>query len=292
VSDSWTTLKVLEWTTQRFDRAEIESARLEAQVLLASVLGCDRVALYTRFDQPLGADELAAYRELIRRRLAGEPVAYLVGEQEFWSLPFEVAPSVLIPRRDSETVIEVVLDRIADRKAALRIADIGTGSGALAITLAHELPAATVIATDLSADALAVAERNAARNSVADRVELRRGDLLAPLAGEPGFDVVVANLPYVRTGELAGLAREVGREPVGALDGGPDGLAPMRALVAGVADRLVPGGLLVLEHGFDQAADVAAMIRDTGRFDEIETRKDLGKQPRVTSARAVSSPPV
>jgi release factor glutamine methyltransferase len=285
VSETWTTLKVLEWTTSRFQRAGIESARLEAQVLLAHTLACDRVRLYMDFDRPLRADELGNYRALIQRRLSGEPLAYLVGEQEFWSLPFRVGPEVLIPRRDSETVIEVVLDQTTDRAAPLRIADLCTGSGVLAITLARELGQAQVVATDISEAAARVARDNAERNLVADRVEVRVGDLHAPLAGEPPFDVLVSNPPYVRSADIPGLAREVRCEPRLALDGGPDGLMFYARIVAAAPALLVPGGLLVLEHGFDQDHAVRQLIDATGVFEPAATRHDLGGQPRVTHAR-------
>lgn len=285
MSETWTTLKVLEWTTTRFQRAGIESARLEAQVLLAHTLACDRVRLYMDFDRPLRVDELGSYRALIQRRLSGEPLAYLVGEQEFWSLPFRVGPEVLIPRRDSETVIEVVLDQITDRAAPLRIADLCTGSGVLAITLARELGQAQVVATDISEAAAGIARDNAERNRVADRVEVRVGDLHAPLSGEAPFDVLVSNPPYVRSADIAGLAREVRCEPRLALDGGPDGLMFYARIVAAAPALLVPGGLLVFEHGFDQDHAVRQLIDATGAFEPAATRHDLGGQPRVTHAR-------
>jgi release factor glutamine methyltransferase len=285
VDAAWTPLKVLDWTTSRFERAGLDSARLEAQVLLAHVLGCDRVGLYTQFDKPLGEDELASYRELIRRRLAGEPVAYLVGEQEFWSLPLKVGPEVLIPRRDSETVIEVVLDAMSAREAALRVLDVATGSGALALALATELPRAQVVATDVSEAALAVAAANVERCGVTERVELRRGELLAPLRGEPPFDVVVANLPYVPSGEVEALAPEVRREPALALDGGPDGLDLIRRLVAELPGAVAAGGLVALEHGWDQGGAVRELLDREGAFEAAATRRDLGGRERVTFAR-------
>ena len=170
---AWTTLGVLDWTTQRFNEAGIGAARLEAQILLAHVLGCSRMQLYTGFDKPLGEAELTSYRELIRRRLGGEPVAYLVGEHEFWSLPFYIDEHVLVPRPDTETVVEVARARRADRAAPCRVLDLCTGSGALAVALAKELPAAQVIATEISAPAVAIAKRNAERNGFADRVDVR-----------------------------------------------------------------------------------------------------------------------
>ncbi len=279
----WTTLSVLDWTTQRFSEAGIAGARLEAQLLLAQVLACSRVQLYTAFDKPLAEPELAAYRGLIKRRLGGEPVAYLLGEQEFWGLPFFVDPDVLVPRPDSETVIEVVRALSADRAAPCRILDLCTGSGAIAVSLAREYPAATIIATELSPAAAAIAVRNAERNAVADRVTVRTGDLFAPVAGER-FDVITANPPYVTTAVLATLAAEVRREPRLALDGGPDGLAFYDRIAAAAGEYLCPDGVLVLEHGFDQAEGVRMRLAAAG-FAAITLVHDLGKQPRVTSAR-------
>jgi release factor glutamine methyltransferase len=282
---AWTTLEVLNWTSQRFGEAGMESARLEAQVLLAHALGCTRVQLYTGFDKPLGEEELARIRGLIKRRLGGEPLAYVIGEQEFWSLPFWVDPAVLVPRHD--TVVQVVLDAIApgERAAPRRVADLCTGSGILAVTLARELPGARVIATDVSPEAAAVARRNADRHAVADRVEVRVGDLLAPLAGEAPFDVVVSNPPYVATGDLAGLSAEVKREPRLALDGGPDGLDLVRRLVAGLPALVAPGGLIAIEHGFDQGDAARAIVDASGSFAPAATRADLAGRPRVTWAR-------
>ncbi len=281
---SWTTAAVLDWTTKRFAEAGIDAARLEAQVLLAHALGCTRVQLYTGFDRPLDEDELARARGLIKRRLAGEPVAYLVGTQEFWSLSFAVDERVLVPRHDTETVIQVVLDQVGERQAPWRVLDVCTGSGVLAVTLARELAAARVVATELSPAAAEVARANAARLGVADRVEVREGDLLASVAGEV-FDVVVANPPYIATAVIATLDREVQREPRQALDGGVDGLDLLRRLVVAAPDHVAPGGLLVLEHGHDQGEAVRALCDATGGFAPAATVRDLGKQPRVTWAR-------
>lgn len=281
----WTTLKVLDWTAKRFADAGLAAARLEAQVLLAHVLGCSRVQLYTGFDRPLEEPELARYRELIRRRLAGEPVAYLVGEQEFWSLPFAVDAHVLVPRRDTETLIEVVLEELPDRAAPRTVVDACTGSGCVAVTLARELLGARVLATDVSPEAAALARANAEKNAVADRVEVRVGDLLAPVADALPVEVLVANPPYVATGDLAGLSAEVRREPRVALDGGADGLDLIRRLVAAAPEAVAPGGLVALEHGFDQADRVRALLDATGAFTAATTRKDLGGQPRITYAR-------
>ncbi len=284
----WTTLKVLTWTAQKFAERAIESARLDAELLLAHVLGTTRVQLYTSFDKPLGPDELAKYRELVKRRLAGEPVAYLIGEQEFWSLPLHVDARVLIPRRDTEALVEVALRAArALPPDGLRIADVCTGSGAVAIALAHELPGATVVATDASEDALAVARANIARHALGERVTVRAGDLGKPLALDQ-FEIVTSNPPYVAAGEIASLAPEVRHEPRVALDGGPDGLDVLRRLVPAATTNLVLGGVLAVEHGFDQGDAVAALFEAAGYVD-VSTTKDLAGHDRVTSGKVARS---
>jgi release factor glutamine methyltransferase len=277
----WTTLTVLDWTAKRFATAGLATARLEAQVLLAHVLHCTRVQLYTNFDRPLDPAELAGYRDLIKRRLGGEPVAYLVGEQEFWSLPFFVDASVLIPRRDTETLVEVAL-RFARERRVARIADLCTGSGAVAIALAKECPDAEVIATDVSADALAVARANVAQHA-AGRVTLLEGDLTAPLGGT--FDVIVSNPPYVTKAEMARLAPDVRREPALALDGGADGLEVIRRLVGQARAFLSPGGLLAIEHGWEQGTAVRALFETAG-LGAVATVNDLAGRERVTRGTA------
>ncbi len=284
---TWTTAAVLEWTTKRFTDAKIGAARLEAQVLLAHALGCTRVQLYTGFDRPLAEAELTAARELIKRRLAGEPLAYLVREQEFWSLPFTVDPSVLIPRHDTETVVSVVLDRVGERATERRILDLCTGAGPLAVALARELPGARVLATDVSPAAAALARTNAARNGVGERVEVAEGDLWAAV-GDRSFDVVVSNPPYIATGELAGLDREVQREPRLALDGGADGLALFRRLIAELPAHVVADGLVAFEHGHDQGEGVRVLLDATGAFTPAATERDLAKLQRVTWSRRLT----
>ena len=277
---TWTTLAVLDWTTKRFSEAGISSARLEAQVLLAHVLGCTRTQLYTGFDKPLAEAELAGYRELIKRRLAGEPVAYLVSEHEFWGMPFHVDANVLVPRPDTETVVEVARATRADRKAACRVLDLCTGSGAIAIALAKELPAATIVATDVSEAAAALARRNAERNGFADRIEVRRGDLWEAVAGET-FDLITANPPYIASAVIPTLSAEVKREPAIALDGGADGLAFYDRICAKAREHLVAGGALVVEHGYDQAEAVRARFEAAG-LTGVTLVHDLAKNPRVT----------
>jgi release factor glutamine methyltransferase len=277
---TWTTLSVLEWTTKRFAEAGIGAARLEAQVLLAHVLQCTRTQLYMSFDKPLGEAELAAYRELIKRRLAGEPVAYLVGEHEFWGMPLYVDPSVLVPRPDTETVIEVARELRGDRSAPCRVLDLCTGSGAIALALAKELPAATVVATDVSEAAVAIARKNAARNGRGERVDVRLGDLWAPV-GDETFDLIASNPPYIASAVIPTLPAEVRREPVLALDGGNDGMAFYDRICGEARRHLVPGGALVVEHGFDQADAVRERFERAG-LTKVTLVHDLAKHPRVT----------
>ncbi|HEX2685784.1 MAG TPA: peptide chain release factor N(5)-glutamine methyltransferase [Kofleriaceae bacterium] len=276
----WTTLGVLDWTTQRFSEVGIAAARLEAQILLAHVLGCSRVQLYTGFDKPLAEAELARYRGLIKRRLAGESVSYLVGETEFWGLPFYVDPSVLVPRPDTETVIEVARIARPDRATGARILDLCTGSGVIAVSLAKEYPAAQVVATEISPAAAAIARSNAERNGVAGRVDVRGGDLFAPVHGER-FELIASNPPYIASGVIPTLSAEVRREPVIALDGGHDGLQFYDRICAEVRGHLTPGGVLIVEHGYDQAEAVRARFAAAG-LSGVTLVHDLGKNPRVT----------
>lgn len=279
VAQTWTPLAVLEWTTKRFADASIGAARLEAQLIVAHALGCTRMQLYTGFDKPLAEPELASIRELIKRRLAGEPVAYLIGEHEFWGMPLAIDRSVLVPRPDTETLVEVA-KQLAP--AAMRVLDLCTGSGAIALALAKELPAARVIATELSPDAAKVARQNVAKHGLA--VEVREGDLWTPVAGER-FELIVSNPPYVATAVIDTLSPEVRREPRIALDGGPDGLAFYDRICAAARDHLEPGGVLAVEHGFDQADAVRARFEAAGIV-RVTVVADLGKNPRVTSGFA------
>jgi release factor glutamine methyltransferase len=279
----WTILEVLNWTTTRFAERSLPSPRLDAELLAAHAFGLARIQLYAQFDRPLSADELGRFRELVKRRQAGEPVAYIVGRKEFWSLDLAVDRRVLIPRPDTETAVEAAL-ALLPADAPVRVCDVGTGSGAIALAIKKERPQATVVAIDLSADALAVASENAQRLGLA--VEFRHGDLLAPLAAEQGvgaFDVIAANLPYVPRAEVPGLAPEVQAEPLLALDGGDDGLDLVRRLAAAAAAQLRPGGALVLEIGAGQAPATRA-ICEQGGFVRVAAHKDLGGIERVVVA--------
>ncbi len=280
----WTILRVLGWTQGRFTERGIATARLDAELLLAFTLGRERIALYTHFDQPLAPEELTRFRELIKRRLAGEPVAYLVGRKEFRSLDLAVDARVLVPRPDTETLVDVALALLSPFGAATsppRVVDVGTGSGAIAIAIAVARPDVIVEAVDVSPEAAEVAAANARRH--APKVEVHVGDLLSPTQGP--LDLVVSNPPYIPSADIAGLSIDVKREPRLALDGGPDGLAVVRKLVPAARERLVSGGALAIEIGAGQADDTASLFLAAG-FTDIQKTKDLAGVERVVSGRA------
>ncbi len=271
------------------------SARLDAELLLAEVLATDRVGVYLRFDRPLERGEVDAYRALIRRRGEGEPVAHLTGRREFWSRTFLVTPDVLVPRPETELVVERALAWAGARDRALRILDLGTGSGAIAVALAAELPEATVTAVDVSPLAAVIAERNAAAAGVATRVRVVVSDWISALPEGERFDIVVSNPPYIPSGELATLALEVRREPVMALDGGPDGLDAYRRIVVEAARVLEPAGAFICEVGAGQAPAVMALFTAAG-FEAVAAHADLagiarvvGGTMAVAAARVASS---
>lgn len=275
----WTVLKILQWTTDFFRDKGIESARRDAELLLGSSLKLDRVGVYLHFDRPLQESELTAYRALVVRRANREPLQYILGETEFWSLSFAVSPAVLIPRADTEVLVEEAL-RL---NCGPRILDVGTGSGAIAVSLAHELVDAEVVALDISPEALLVAQANARRNGVDDRIVFLEGDL-ARLPEGP-FDLIVSNPPYIPAADVDGLMPEVRDfEPRRALDGGLDGLYPYRMLAAQACLCLAPGGWLLVEVGIDQALAVRQMFAEAGLKDGF-CRDDYGGVPRVVGAR-------
>jgi release factor glutamine methyltransferase len=279
---TWRVLDLLNWTKQHFAAKGIDSPRLDAELLLAHALGCDRLRLYVEFEKPVSPEERARFRGLVKRRAEERvPVAYLTGVREFWSLPLAVTPDVLIPRPDTETLVEAVLARLPDRAAPLAVLDLGTGSGAIALALARELPRAEVTATDVSAAALAVARKNAEALGLAERVRFALGDGFAPLAGER-FDVVVSNPPYVARSEAAALAPELRHEPALALFAEGDGTALLRRIAAEAGPHLRPGGLLALELAPAQAADVTQCLAAAG-FGERAEHRDLAGRVRAVS---------
>jgi len=259
----------------------VAGPRLDAQVLLAHRMGLSRLQLYLRFEQPLTAAEQDDLRELLRRRAAGEPVAYLVGAKEFYSLPFRVDERVLIPRPDSETLIDAAREVFCSAAPAA-IADVGTGSGCLLCALAKEFPSCRGVGIDCDPGALQVAEANVGELGLIERLRLARGDLLAGEAGP--FDLIVANLPYIPAGEIERLPQEVRREPRLALDGGPDGLDLIRRVIPQAMERLSARGWLLLEMGQGQAEAVRERLAAAG-FEDVRVWKDLSGIERVAGGR-------
>jgi release factor glutamine methyltransferase len=293
----------------RLRAAEVPSHALAAELLLMHTLDCDRTRLYTHPEAALDSAAAKKYFALVARRAAGEPTQYLTGKQEFWGLEFEVTPAVLIPRPETEHVVEVALERLGPRgininlasgapSGPLRIADAGTGSGCLAVALAHELPHAEIFATDISAPALEVARRNAARHGVADRIHFLRTNLLEALLHESRitnhesrlFDLIVSNPPYVAHNEAHELPREVrDHEPHQALFPGPTGVEIYDRLIEQSASLLRNGGILVLELGYNSADHVRAIFAAHPQWSNIKITNDLAGIPRVIAAESLSS---
>jgi release factor glutamine methyltransferase len=276
--------ELLNWTRSHFAGLGLETPRLDAELLLAHVLGVERLRLYLDFEKPVGPGERAAFRELVRRRGAERvPVAQLTGRKEFWSLSLEVTSDVLAPRPETETLVEAALALAPEREAELRVLDVGTGTGALALALAKERPKAYIVATDLCFKSLQIARRNADKLGMADRIELLQGSGYEPIQGRR-FDLVVSNPPYLAESERGSLAPELAHEPPHALFAGPDGLAVLRELAAGAASVLAPGGALALEIAPAQAPAVAGLCLAAGLV-EVALHRDLAARPRVVSAR-------
>ena len=280
----WTILKVLEWTKGYLAEKGVENARLESEWLLCAALDLDRVGLYVNFDRPLTETELAACRGMVARRARREPLQYILGTQEFMGLDFEVSPAVLIPRLDTETLVE---EAVRLGRAAKRVLDIGVGSGCIAVTLAKKLPGAEIFGVERSPEALAIARRNAEKHGAP--VTLREGSLFEPFTGER-FDLIVSNPPYIPTGVIAELQPEVrDHEPGGALDGGPDGLAFYRIIIPAAPDYIYAGGWLLVEVGAGQVEQVLALFWETGSFSDLFTAKDQGGIERVVGGRYITT---
>ena len=284
--ESWTVLKLLQWTTAYFQRNNVPEPRTSAEVLLAHVLEQDRLFLYLNYDRPMETSELAAYRAYIKRRLGGEPNQYITGLQEFWSLPVRVSPDVLIPRPETEVLVQAVLEFLDKADPNVDILDLGTGSGAIAIALARELPAARIVAADLSMAALGLAQENAKLNQVDERIFFVRGDMFAAIpGGSQKFKVVVTNPPYISHAEISKLPREIRDfEPHHALEGGPDGLTAIRHIIAEAPTVLSQGGALCMEMGADQTESVSALARDNQHYESYRIIKDYSGLDRVLVA--------
>lgn len=291
-TERWNVLRLLEWTTDFFKQRGSESARLDAEILLAHARGCSRIDLYTAFDSEPDEKTRNAFRDLVRRRGEGTPVAYLVGYKEFYSLKLHVNDAVLIPRPETEHVVVEALDRakeLAVNDRPLRIVDVGTGSGAIAIALAKHLPNSQVFATEFSPAAIQVAAKNIAEHRVGDQVTLLEGDLLTPLAEQSPFDLVCSNPPYVSEAEYAQLPRTVlDYEPKSALLAGPKGTEAIEQLVPQARDRLRAGGQLIIELSPMIADACCEIVRSAGGFEEPVLIKDLAGLHRVLTVTKLS----
>ncbi len=302
---TWTVLELLRWTTDYFARNGIDSARLDAEVLLAHALETERLRLYIDYEKPVLPEERDRYRALVQRRARERvPVSQLLGEREFWSLPFKVTSDVLTPRPETETLVEFGLSKAKkagapdaagefesreeatgtdDSRRPLRILDIGTGSGAIALALASELPHAEITATDLSERALQIAMLNADQLHTRERIRFLVGDLFEPVASER-FDLIVSNPPYVASKDAGSCPPELSHEPEMALFAGHDGLDVIRRLIVSAGDHLSPGGWLGIELSPEQADTVEQELSQAG-FVDVERRFDLASRPRVVGAR-------
>jgi release factor glutamine methyltransferase len=288
---TWTVRRLLEWTTPFFTRKGVDSPRLSAELLLAHVLAVPRIKLYTDYERVLDPKQLDAYRDLVKRAAEEEPVAYLTGRAHFFNLEFEVTRDVLIPRPDSETLVENAIQLL--RKEAgfekPRILDLCTGSGCIAAAIAHNIKDAVVTATDISPAAVAIARKNLERLGLAERVIVEEGDLFAPLqkmVDRQPFHAIVANPPYIPTEQIEKLDRSVrDYEPIGALDGGLDGLMMHRRILAEVPRHLIPSGFLLLEIAFDQGELAKAIAADHSEFKDVRILKDHAGNDRILSGR-------
>jgi release factor glutamine methyltransferase len=288
-TEEWTVGKLLTWTADYLRKQGADSPRLDAELLLAEARGCERIELYTAFHEVVPEETRAKFRESVRQRAQGKPVAYLLGQREFYSMAFQVTPDVLIPRPETEFVVLAMLDLLKPLmkvEDSLAIADIGTGSGILAVCAAKLVPNAQVTAVDISPAALAVARGNAEQHEVADRIDFREGDLLGPLETDAMFHLVMSNPPYVSEREYAELSREVrDYEPRQALLAGDTGTEVIARLIAHAPRHLHRGGWLVLEISPMIADQVARIVDESGQFEKAQLRKDLAGRIRVVVAR-------
>ena len=286
VETKWTIKRLLDWTTDFFKTKQLDPARLSAEILLAEALGCQRIELYTRFDIVPEEPELSRYRDWVKRHAAGEPVAYLVGHREFYSLKFEVNSDVLIPRPETEHLVMAALDVSSQWDGPLCIVDVGTGSGAIAVTLATRLPDATLFATDVSGPALAVAYRNAQLHQVDERIQFQEGPLLDGIPADTEPQIIVSNPPYIGRQEIGTVEPSVREhEPDVALFAGDKGTEVIQPLIQVSAQRLMPGGFLIFETSPIIFDSCLALVQAESVFGDIQSIKDFSGHRRVIQAR-------
>ena len=302
VPDAWTVRRVLEWTTGHLKKHGSDTPRLDAEILLSHARGCQRIQLYTAYDEPLADAVRATMRDLVQRRSQAEPVAYLVGHREFFSLNFRVTRDVLIPRPDTETLVIEIIEGVKTLTAArvaagqtagaVRVLELCTGSGCVAIAVAKNCQAAklnvNVVATDISPAALSIARENSATHQTDDRIAFIEGDLFAPLAGEAKFDIIAGNPPYISSAEIDTLDAEVAKhEPRLALDGGATGLSIFERLIAATPKHAAPGALFLMEMSSEQAEPLQQRLTAHGGYADVCVRKDLAGRARIIKARIV-----
>ena len=282
----WTVARLLAWTREYFERSSVESPRLCAEILLSHALNCERIELYTRHEAVPDSGALDRFRGLVKQAADGKPIAYLTGSKEFFSLAFEVSPDVLIPRPETELLVERIVHMV--RRGGMKlesILDLGTGSGCIAIALARNLPDVKIFASDVSEAALALAQKNAERLGVAQRIEFRAGDLLEPWTDAGPFDAIASNPPYIAEHEAESLPRNVRDfEPRSALFAGADGLDVIRRLVDDSHTQIADGGHLLFEVAYNQAPSVRNLLDET-RWRDIVTYRDGAQHERVVHAR-------
>ena len=281
-------MEILSRTESYFKEHSIDSPRLTAELLLAHSLGLRRLDLYLQYDRPLQQNELSAYKALIRRRIQNEPVAYIMGEKGFFESDFEVARDVLIPRPETEILVEealTILNAGSGHPGAKRVLELGTGSGAIVVSLAKAAPCHLYMANDISLSALGIAKKNACRIA-GNRIRFFAGDWFSSVKISPGFDLIVSNPPYIPLADIMGLAPEIRKyEPKIALDGGDDGLLCFRTIFRDAHRHLVPGGILLLEMGFDQKESLENLLNLHPEYESIEFIKDLSGHNRVAKIK-------
>ncbi len=281
----WTIIKILDWTKQYFADRGVENPRLDAEVLLCAVLQCERIKLYMDFERPLTGAELSQYKNYVARRGQHEPLAYILGEKEFMRNSFKVTSATLVPRPETELLVESLIKAAQGLKADgdVKILDIGTGSGAIIVSLLDYLPNAKGVGVDISVDALIVAEENSRRIGVRERAGFMQSDLFSRIPADKKFDIIVSNPPYIPAADIVGLAKDVQKEPRGALDGGADGLDFYRRIISEAMDHMADEGILAFEVGINQAQVVAELCRKAG-FKATAIRKDYADIERMVFA--------
>ena len=291
-NNSWTIIKLLQWAASYLKTHDIDSPRATGEILLAHALKCERIDLYLNYDQPLVGDELQTFKTLIQRRIRREPVAYILGVKEFWSLDLEVTKDVLIPRPETECLVETALELLSRPASSQswRILDLGTGSGAIIIALASQQPRHTYFASDRNIQAVRVAHRNARRHNLGEMIHYLNADWLTALNQKTSaFDMIVSNPPYIPSRVLEGLQPEISDfEPISALDGNNDGLGCFKKIISSAHCYLKPGGVLLLEIGHDQQDDVHRTVCDSGHYDDFSCTKDYSGHDRVVYMRRKS----